>query len=79
MNVLEEDLLVLKVVEAGDAAGGGDGLEEAGGGLVGVDAGGGEQADEAAWFDEAQGAFDEEGIQIYVAAAPAAGSGRRRG
>ena len=60
---------VLEVVDAGDAAGGGDGLEEAGGGLVGVDAGGGEQADEAAGFDEAQGAFDEEGIEVDVAAA----------
>ena len=60
---------VLEVVDAGDAAGGGDGLEEAGGGLVGVDAGGGEQADEAAGFDETQGAFDEEGVEVDVAAA----------
>ena len=60
---------VFEVVDAGDASGGGDGLEEAGGGLVGVDAGGGEQADEAAGFDEAQGAFDEEGVEVDVAAA----------
>ena len=44
-------------------------MEEAGGGAVGVDAGRGEQADEAAGFDEAQGAFDEEGVEVDVAAA----------
>ena len=53
----------------GDAAGGGYGLEEAGGGLVGVDAGGGEQTHQAAGFDQAQGAFDEEGVEVDVAAA----------
>ena len=60
---------VLEVVDAGDAAGGGDGLEEAGGGAVGVDAGGGEEADEAVGLDEPEGAFDEEGVEVDVATA----------
>ena len=68
-RLVGSEAAVLEVVDAGDAARGGDGLEEAGGGLVGVDAGGGEQADQAVWFDQAQGPFDEERIQIYVAAA----------
>ena len=68
-RLVGSEATVLEVVDAGDAAGGGDGLEKAGGGSVGVDAGGGEQADEAAGFDEAQGAFDEEGVEVDVAAA----------
>ena len=68
VDVFEEDLPVLEVVDAGDAAGGGDGLEEAGGGAVGVDAGGDEEADEAVGFDEAEGAFDEQRIEVDVAA-----------
>ena len=78
-RLVGSEATVLEVVDAGDAAGGGDGLEKAGGGSVGVDAGGGEQADEAAGFDEAQGAFDEEGVEVDIAATPAGGSGRRRG
>ena len=71
---------VFEVEEAADAGrGGGDGFEEAGGGLVGVDAGGGEQADDAVGFGEAHGAFDEEGVEVDVARRRAAGSGRRRG
>ena len=60
---------VFEVEEAADAAAGGDGFEEAGGGLVGVDAGGGEQADNAVGFGQAHGALDEEGVEVDVAAA----------
>ena len=60
---------VLEVEEATDAAAGGYGFEEAGGGLVGVDAGGGEQADDAVRFDHTHGTFDEEGVEVDVAAA----------
>ena len=67
-RLVGSEATVFEVVDASDATCGGDGLEEAGGGLVGVDAGGGEQADEAAGFDEAQGAFDEEGVEVDVAA-----------
>ena len=50
---------VLEIKQATDAAAGGQGFEEAGGGLVGVDAGGCEQADDAVRFDKAHGALDE--------------------
>ena len=60
---------VLEVEQAADAAAGGYGFEEAGGGLVGVDAGGGEQADDAVRFDQAHGTFDEERVEVDVAAA----------
>lgn len=60
---------VLEVEETSDAAAGGDGFEEAGGGLVGVDAGGGEETDDAVGFGQAHGAFDEEGVEVDVAAA----------
>ena len=46
-----------------------NGLEEAGGGLIGVDAGRGEQADDAVRFDQTHGTFDEEGVEVDVAAA----------
>ena len=60
---------VLEVEEAADAAAGGYGFEEAGGGLIGVDAGRGEQADDAVRFDQTHGTFDEEGVEVDVAAA----------
>ena len=69
MNVREEDLAVFEIEEAADAAAGGDGFEEAGGGLVGVDAGGDEEADDAVGFGQAHGALDEEGVEVDVAAA----------
>ena len=60
---------VLEVEQAADAAAGGYGFEEAGGGLVGVDAGGREQADDAVRFDQTHGTLDEEGVEVDVAAA----------
>ena len=57
---LSSQTTVLEVEDAADAAAGGYGFEEAGGGLVGVDAGGGEQADDAVRFDHTHGTFDEE-------------------
>ena len=66
MDVLEEDLSVLEVEEAGDASVGGDGLEEIGGGLVGVDAGGREQSDEAIRLDQAHRALDEQRVEVDV-------------
>ena len=69
VNVWEENLAVLEIEEAADAAAGGYGFEEAGGGLVGVDAGRGEQADDAVRFGQTHGALDEEGVEIDVAAA----------
>ena len=69
MDVRKEDLAVFEIEEATDAAAGGDGFEEAGGGLVGVDAGGSEQADDAVGFGQAHGALDEEGVEVDVAAA----------
>ena len=53
VDVLEEDLSVLEVEQSGDASLGRDGLEEGGGGLVGVDAGRREQTDESIRIDEA--------------------------
>ena len=50
---------VLEVEQAAYSSAGGYGLEEAGGGLVGVDTGGGEKADYAVRFDQAHGALDE--------------------
>ena len=58
-----------QIEQATDAAAGGYGFEEAGGGLIGVDAGGREQADDAVRFDQAHGTFDEEGVEVDVAAA----------
>ena len=58
-----------KVVQPGDAAAGGNGLEEFCRGLVGVDAGRGEQADQTLGLDQAHGALHEERIEVYVAAA----------
>ena len=43
---------ILKVEQAADAPAGGDRLEERGGGLVGVDAGGRKQADDAVRLDQ---------------------------
>ena len=60
---------VLEVEQAADSSAGGYGLEEAGGGLVGVDAGGREQADDAVRFDQAHGALDEKRVEVDVAAA----------
>ena len=50
-------------------------LKKAGGGLVGVDAGGCEQADDAVRFDQPHGALDEEGVEVDVADRPAADNG----
>ena len=44
-------------------------LKKRGGGLIGVDAGGREQADDAVRFDQTHGTFDEEGVEVDVAAA----------
>ena len=68
-NFLGRRSPVLEVEEAADASAGGYGLEEAGGGLVGVDAGGREQADDAVRFDQAHGALDEKRVEVDVAAA----------
>ena len=60
---------VLEVEQAGDASAGGDGLEEVGGGLVGVDAGGREQSDEAIRLDQAHRPLDEQRVEVDVATA----------
>ena len=60
---------ILEVEQARNPSAGGDGLEEAGGGLVGVDAGRREQTDKSVGLDQAQGALDEQRIQVDVAAA----------
>ena len=60
---------ILEIVESRYAPTGGDTLEELRRGLVGVDAGRGEQADQAIGFHQAQGAFHEERVEIDVAAA----------
>ena len=44
-------------------------MEKGGGGLIGEDAGGGEQADDAVGSGKAHGALDEEGVEVDVAAA----------
>ena len=54
-------------------------LKKRGGGLIGVDAGGCEQADDAVRFDQVHGTFDEERIEVDVDRRPAADSGRWRG
>ena len=75
VHVLEEgrqirsETAVLEVEEAGEAPVRGEGLEEAGGGLVGVDAGGGEQPHQAAGLGQAHGPLHEERIEVDVAAA----------
>ena len=56
----------------------GHGLKELGSGLVGVDAGRGEQADQAVGFHQAQGALHEERVEVDVGRRPAGDSGRRR-
>ena len=66
---VRSEAAILEVEQAGDAPAGGDGLEELGGGLVGVDAGRREQAHEAVGLDQAQGALDEQGVEVDVAAA----------
>ena len=65
---LSSQATVLEVEQATDAAAGGHGFEEAGGGLIGVDAGGCQQANDAVRFDQTHGTFDEEGIEVNVAA-----------
>ncbi len=60
---------VLEVEQAGDASAGGDGLEEVGGGLVGVDAGGREQSDEAIRLDQGHRPLDEQRVEVDVTAA----------
>ena len=75
INVGEEgrqicsEAAVLEVEQAAYASAGGYGLEEASGGLVGVDTGGGEKADDAVRFDQAHGTFYKEGVEVDVAAA----------
>ena len=75
MHVFEErrqigaEATILKIVQPGNAPAGGNRLEELGGGQIGVDAGWGEQADQALGLDQAHGALHEERIEVYVAAA----------
>ena len=59
MNILEENLLILKVKQSGQAPAGGHGLEKFGGGLVGVDTRRREQADQAVGLEQIHGALHE--------------------
>ena len=58
---------VLEVEQAGQPAFDGDGLEELGRGLVGVDARRREQADKAIGLDQVHGALDEERVEVDAA------------
>ena len=59
---------VLKIEQAADAPAGRYRFEEAGSGLVGVDAGGRQQTDDAVRLDQVHGALDEERVEVDVAA-----------
>ena len=50
-------------------------LKKAGGGLIGVDARGRKQADDAVRFDQIHGTFDEERVEVDVGLRPAADIG----
>ena len=60
---------VLKVEQTANASAGGDRLEKARGGLVGVDAGRCQQSHDAVRLDQVHGALDEERVKVYPAAA----------
>ena len=60
---------VLKVKEAANAPAGGYGFEEASGGLIGVDARGCKEADNAVRLNQIHGALDEERVEVDSASA----------
>ena len=68
MDIREEHLLVLEVVQRPQAALGRDRAEEGGGGLVGGDAGRGQQTDHSPRADERHRPLHEQGVEVHVAA-----------